>query len=275
MVNYSQIIRLFNKVYMSNIFYQIDAFSDELFSGNPAAVCPLDKWIPDNIMLQLAKENNLSDTVFFVPTAEGYQIRWFTPNCEVKLCGHATLAAAYVLWEFLDEKRAIIQFQSLGGMLYVTKEEGWIKLDFPQNIPIKCAKPQYLEEGLDRRVYHTYKADDYIVLLENEEEVRKIDPFFEDLIKIPIRGIIVTAPGDDCDFVSRFFAPASGINEDPVTGSAHTQLIPFWAARLGKLKMNAKQVSARGGVLKCELAGNRVYISGKAKFYMKGEYRIN
>lgn len=260
---------------MSNIFYQVDAFSDQLFSGNPAAVCPLDNWIPDHLMLQLANENNLSETAFFVATDHGYHIRWFTPTCEVTLCGHATLATAYVLWNFLDEKSEVIAFESLSGKLYVSKDDGWIKLDFPQRIPVECNKPHFLEEGLDRRVHHVYKADDYVVLLENEEEVKKVDPFFEDLIKIPIRGIIVTAPGNDCDFVSRFFAPASGINEDPVTGAAHTQLIPFWAARLGKLKMNAKQVSNRGGVLKCELAGDRVYISGKAKLYLKGEYYLS
>lgn len=260
---------------MKNIFYQVDAFTSGLFSGNPAAVCPLESWLEDEVMQKLAIENNLSETAFFIRTPRGYHVRWFTPQCEMKLCGHATLAAAYVLWNHLDEKRDVLEFDSLSGKLIVTREGDWIKLDFPQSLAHECVKPRFLEEGLGIVVNKVFKADDYIVLLENEKAVKRVEPFFEELIKVQSRGIIVTAIGDDCDFVSRYFAPASGINEDPVTGSAHTQLIPFWAQRLGKLTMNAKQISKRGGFLKCALNGDRVYISGQAKLYLRGEYYLS
>jgi PhzF family phenazine biosynthesis protein len=256
--------------------YQIDAFADKLFSGNPAAVIPLDKWIDDIPMQQIAEENNLAETVFFVPKQDGFHIRWFTPELEIDLCGHATLAAAFVLFELLDYQKDTITFYSKSGPLKVRRDGAFIELDFPSWKPERINDyPEDLIKGLNITEHlGVYKYRDYIVELETEKDVIAITADFSLLNKIDVIGIIVTAPGINCDFVSRFFAPNCGVPEDPVTGSAHSQLIPFWAEKLGKNKMYALQLSKRGGQLWCEQKAERVMIKGKAVFYMKGEIEI-
>jgi PhzF family phenazine biosynthesis protein len=269
---------------MKFTIYQIDAFGDKLFSGNPAAVIPLDTWIDDVLMQQIAEENNLAETVFFVPREDGFHIRWFTPELEIDLCGHATLAAAFVLFELLKYEKDTIIFYSQSGPLKVHRDGAYIALDFPSWKPERVTEyPEELIKGLGITEYlGVYKNRDYIVELETEKDVLAVKPDFSMLNKIDVIGIIVTAPGnnlsnvpfDRVDFVSRFFAPNCGVPEDPVTGSAHSQLIPFWAEKLGKYKMHALQLSKRGGELWCEQKGERVIIKGKAVFYMKGEITI-
>ncbi|MEL1241775.1 PhzF family phenazine biosynthesis protein [Flavobacterium flavipallidum] len=252
--------------------YQIDAFTKEVFSGNPAAVCPLEEWISSSIMQKIAAENNLAETAFYVKNGDMYEIRWFTPTVEVDLCGHATLAAAYVLFNFENHTDNLIQFYSeRSGNLTVTKEGDLLSLNFPADefeaIPLT---PQ-ITEGLNIKPIQAFKGKtDYMFLFEKEEEILNLTPNFEQLSKLAARGIIVTAKGETSDFVSRFFGPRSGINEDPVTGSAHTTLIPFWANELNKTKLSAIQLSERKGYLDCELLRDRVRISGYAICYMMG-----
>ena len=257
------------------IIYQVDAFADELFTGNPAAVCPLDNWLPENLMQRIAFENNLSETAFFVREDDTYHIRWFTPRIEVDLCGHATLATAHVLFNHMDVADKVIQFRSMSEMLYVKRSGDLITLDFPASGFQKADPPGDLVNGIGMIPLETYLSTDYLVLLDSEEEVREAIPDFNLLNKIESRGIIITAPGRSVDFVSRFFAPASGINEDPVTGSAHTILVPFWAEKTGKTEFIARQLSERGGTLYCKLAGKRVEISGRAITYLIGEITIS
>lgn len=257
--------------------YQLDAFTDTLFAGNPAAVVPLDAWISDELMQHIAAENNLAETAFYVPTEAGYHIRWFTPTVEVDLCGHATLATAYVLFFIKNHPHAEISFDSKSGLLKVTRQDDWLTLDFPADTYQVAVAPPALQESM-RAVdsFDVYKGkSDYMVVLDNETQVRELIPDFFTLSTIPTRGIIVTAPGDEVDFVSRFLAPQSGINEDPVTGSAHTTLIPYWAERLKKKVLTARQVSARGGYLRCELVGNRTLIGGQVRLYMTGEISLD
>ncbi|WP_439555352.1 PhzF family phenazine biosynthesis protein [Dyadobacter sp.] len=256
--------------------YQIDAFTDKLFGGNPAAVVPLEQWLPDETMLHIAAENNLAETAFYVPTENGFHIRWFTPSVEVDLCGHATLATAYVIFNIQNYEGYTISFQSRSGELRVDCKEDWLTLNFPVDQYHVAVPPPALAESLNTtQLLEVYKGKtDYMVVVESEDIVRNLDFDIIILSTIPARGIIVTAPGEDVDFVSRFFAPQSGIDEDPVTGSAHTTLIPYWAEKLEKNKMTAKQLSKRGGYLKCELDGERVYIGGQAKLYLKGEILI-
>ncbi|KQB43784.1 putative isomerase yddE [Flavobacterium daejeonense] len=253
--------------------YQIDAFTNEVFSGNPAAVCPLDKWISADLMQKIAAENNLAETVFYVKNNEQYEIRWFTPTIEVDLCGHATLAAAFVLFNYENYTDNLINFFSpRSGNLTVTKEGNLLSLNFPVD-PLKPLEltPQ-ITDGFNTKPQKAFKGKtDYMFLFKNEDEILNLEPDFEKLSKWPVRGIIVTAQGKTSDFVSRFFAPQSGINEDPVTGSAHTTLIPFWAKELNKTKFSAIQLSKRKGYLDCELLENRVRISGFAKCYLIGE----
>ncbi|WP_315816932.1 PhzF family phenazine biosynthesis protein [Paraflavitalea speifideaquila] len=251
--------------------YQVDAFTDKLFGGNPAAVIPLQEWISDEQMQQLAMENNLSETVFFVPAGPtddyDYHIRWFTPASEVNLCGHATLASAWVLYHILGYNKPTIRFQCLSGLLTITRQEDIISMDFP------AWKPQPLKDfPADLAValgfvpfVNVYKYRDFLVELENEEAVRKCQPDFVRLKRMGEKAII-TARGTDVDFVSRFFAPIVGIDEDPVTGSAHSQLIPYWAEKLGKTNLRAKQLSRRGGDLWCTAQGERVTIAGQCVF---------
>jgi PhzF family phenazine biosynthesis protein len=256
--------------------YQVDAFTDTLFAGNPAAVCPLDEWLPDELMQKLGMENNLAETAFFVKEKDGsYHIRWFTPTVEVALCGHATLASAYVLFNELGYKDDVIRFQSKSGELVVTRNGDMITLNFPANPPAPVEPPAGLFEGLKITSSKVlFGAWDYIVILDSQEAVEQLDPDFLTLSTVKARGVTATAKGNDVDFVSRCFFPQSGINEDPVTGSAHTITTAYWSKELGKTKLTAKQLSPRGGTLLCELKGDRVLMSGKGKLYMKGEYFV-
>lgn len=256
---------------MKLTIYQIDAFSDKVFKGNPAAVCPLDKWLNDETMQKIAEENNLAETAFFVPNEEGFHIRWFAPLTEVDLCGHATLATAYVIKEYLGYKKNEILFESKSGELTVRFEDDGIILNFPSNQLERAKLPDGMLEGLGVLPTELYKNEDYMMILDSEEELRSLKPNFDVLKKVPTRGIIVTAKGDQCDFVSRFFAPLVGVNEDPVTGSAHSTLIPYWSKKLHKTEMIAEQLSRRGGKIYCTDLGERVEMKGKAVTYLKGE----
>jgi len=260
--------------------YQVDAFTDRLFGGNPAAVCPLEEWLEVGKMQAIAAENNLSETAFFVKSGDGFEIRWFTPAVEIDLCGHATLASAHVIFNHTGFSGDMITFQSgQSGELRVTRSGDLLILDFPSNKPEPVEMlPCQLKNGLGKEPAALYSARDLLALYENEEDILSIEPDFEALSEVlntaDCLGMIVTAPGRESDFVSRFFAPLAGINEDPVTGSAHTILVPFWAERLGKKKMHAFQVSRRRGELFCELMGDRVLIGGKAVTYLKGEIDV-
>ncbi len=254
--------------------YHIDAFASELFKGNPAAVCPLEKWLPDETMQKIAFENNLSETAFFVQKGNDFSIRWFTPVCEVDLCGHATLATAFVIFNILDYDQNIIEFDSKSGSLKVIKDDDNLILDFPAQPPTPCDTPQEIINALNITPVECLKFEDLIVVLNDESDVQIIEPDFEELKKLGFRGVIITAQSKKYDFVARCFFPGLGIQEDPVTGSAYTQLAPYWATKLGKDIFKAKQLSARGGELICELYKDRVLISGKAVKYMEGKISI-
>ena len=254
--------------------YQIDAFASRVFAGNPAAVCPLENWLEDDLMQAIAMENNLSETAFFVSLEKGYHIRWFTPASEVDLCGHATLASAYVLFTYLDPSMAKVSFHSRSGQLTVSKQGDLLSMDFPSQPPVPCKAPGEMIEALGKKPSEVLRSQDYFVLFPSEEEIRALDPDMSLLKKIDLRGVTVTAKGKDVDFVSRFFAPKYGVNEDPVTGSAHCALVPYWANKLGKKDLLAHQVSKRGGELFCRDQGDRVIISGRAVAYMEGVISI-
>ncbi|TND08989.1 MAG: phenazine biosynthesis protein PhzF family [Bacteroidetes bacterium] len=256
---------------MKTKIYQVDAFAEQVFSGNPAAVCPLGSWLPDEMMQHIAAENNLAETAFFVPLGDDFHIRWFTPAVEVDLCGHATLAAAHVLFEHEQYARKQIRFQSRSGWLEVSKTAGGLTLDFPADELQQLTPDPAMNKAIGAVPLEIWKGKtDYMLVFENQEQVEKLLPDFRLLAKSGGRGIIVTAPGRDCDFVSRFFAPQAGIDEDPVTGSAHTSLTPYWAVRLKKNPLRAMQVSRRGGKLLCSMNAGRVLIEGKAITYLKG-----
>ena len=256
--------------------YQIDAFTSQLFNGNPAAVCPLDYWPADELLQNIASENNLSETAFFKKKDGLFEIRWFTPLAEVELCGHATLAAAHVLFNHLNFKGDHLIFESAySGKLEVTRSKDLLTMNFPADRIEPSLPPDHLIESLGNRPLEIWKGkSDFLLYYPSQEDIEEINPDFGKLQKIEARGIIITAPGYDCDFVSRFFAPGVGINEDPVTGSAHTSLVPFWAHRLNKLKFEARQLSGRGGYLECQLMGDRVLISGQACTYMTGSIHL-
>lgn len=254
--------------------FQIDAFTDNVFAGNPAAVCPLDKWLPDEIMQRIAMENNLSETAFFVKEGEDYRIRWFTPVDEVDLCGHATLASAFALFTLLNYKKEKIVFHSRSGPLYISREDDWLTMDFPAQPPQRCDPPSQLLSAFSIKPREVLKSEDYFVVFDNEDEILRLRPNMEKLKQLDLRGIIVTAPGKEVDFVSRFFAPALGVDEDPVTGSAHCELTPYWAQKLNKNKFKARQLSLRGGFIRTELRGDRVLILGKAVKYLEGKITI-
>jgi PhzF family phenazine biosynthesis protein len=254
--------------------YQIDAFIGRIFGGNPAAVCPLEAWIDDGLMQKIAEENNLSETAFFVKSGTGYEIRWFTPKIEIELAGHPTLAAAYVIFNYLNHSANEIRFSSKSGELVVTREDDLIKMNFPAMDPVNAGENEIINQGLRKRPLELYKTRDYLAIYANEEEILSIKPDFELLKKLDCLGIIITAPGDEADFVSRFFAPSVGINEDPVTGSAHSTLVPYWARRLNKDTLHAYQMSKRRGELFCRYLGDRVEISGRAIPYLKGTITI-
>ena len=255
--------------------YQIDSFTDTPFEGNPAAVIPLKTWLPDNIMQSIAEENNLSETAFFVPKNKGFHIRWFTPKTEVDLCGHATLAAAYVLFNIQGSNKERIEFESKSGTLTVLQKDNWLVMDLPAQPPIPCDVPDEIVKAFDKVPIECLRSEDYIAVFETESDILSIKPDIAYLKKLDLRGVIITAKSRQYDFISRFFAPKYGIDEDPVTGSAHTQLTPYWAQKLGKTKMKAKQVSSRGGELVCELCNDRVLISGKAVKFLEGKIQFN
>src|SRR5512139_1377756 len=251
--------------------YQVDAFASRVFEGNPAAVCPLESWLDDGLLQAIAAENNLSETAFFVPSDNSFHLRWFTPASEVDLCGHATLAAAHVLFEHLGHPGPRIRFATRSGELTVERQDGRLAMNFPAIPPAPCTAPGILAQALGERPIEVLVADDYLAVFDSEETVRAITPDLALLGRLDLRGVVITAPGGEVDFVSRFFAPKLGVPEDPVTGSAHCELAPYWAGRLGKSPLTARQVSKRGGSLSCEMKGDRVVLSGHAVTFMEAE----
>jgi len=257
--------------------WQIDAFTDRVFAGNPAAICPLDAWLPDAQMQAIAAENNLSETAFLVAEGDGFRLRWFTPSVEVDLCGHATLASAWVLFHRLGHAADRVAFQTQSGPLTVVRRGDLLELDFPARPPQPCPVPPALSAALGARPVELHAARDYLCVLPDEAAVRSLAPDMAAVAKLDRFAVIATAPsapGRGVDFVSRFFAPAKGVPEDPVTGSAHCTLVPYWAGRLGKTSLAAEQVSRRGGRLECRLEGNRVFLAGRCAPYMTGEIEV-
>ena len=260
--------------------YQIDAFASEVFHGNPAGVCPLERWLPDATMQSIAAENNLAETAFYVPRSGGdaaggdYDLRWFTPAVEMDLCGHATLASAFIVFAASNGTRDAVTFHTRSGTLTVRRDGERLAMDFPARPPVPCAAPPGLAEALGRAPREVGKARDLLAVFDAEDEVRSLAPSFDRILALGVHALIVTAPGRDVDFVSRFFAPLVGVPEDPVTGSAHCTLIPYWAKRLGKDRLRARQVSARGGELECESLGERVSIAGRAVKYLEGTIEV-
>jgi len=258
---------------MKRTIYQVDAFTLEVFQGNPAAVCILDQWPEEALMQKVANENNLSETAFAVPVGECYEIRWFTPEMEVELCGHATLATAHVLFMHLEHPGDQICFDSIhSGRLNVKRSGELLTLDFPSDRMEEMVVPELIVTALLTPPLKAFRGKtDFMFVFASESEIASMEPDFGLLAQVGGRGVIVTAPGNDVDFVSRFFAPQTGINEDPVTGSAHTSLTPYWSRVLGKKQLTARQLSSRGGELVCEDKGERIEISGHAVTYMIGE----
>ncbi len=254
--------------------YQVNAFTNSVFGGNPAAVCPLINWLPDAVMQELAKENNLSETAFFIPDGDVFHIRWFTPEIEIDLAGHPTLATAHVIFNYMNYDKEIITFKSNTDTLLVKKSIHGLEMDFPSRMPVKCNPPLALLEGFKQNPELILKNRDYVLVYKTQKEVLNCKPDYLWLNRIDALGVIVTAPGDDCDFVSRFFVLNSVIGEDPVTGSAHAELIPYWSQVLNKTTLVAKQISQRGGIIYGEDKGERVSICGESVLYMKGEYYI-
>jgi len=250
--------------------YQIDAFTRNLFKGNPAAVCPLESWLEDKTLQALAAENNLSETAFFVLRGDHYDLRWFTPKMEVDLCGHATLASAHVIFHFLDPSATVVRFQTRSGLLSVEREDDLLSMQFPARPGAPVHPPESLIQGLGVQPQEVLFSRDYLAVFGSEETVKSITPDTSHLMKLDGLGVIVTAPGKEADFVSRFFAPKAGVPEDPVTGSAHCTLIPYWARRLRKKELHALQFSERGGELFCTDLGDVVRIAGHAVTYLEG-----
>jgi PhzF family phenazine biosynthesis protein len=251
--------------------YQVDAFATRVFEGNPAAVCPLADWLRDEVLQAIAEENNLSETAFFVSTERGFHLRWFTPVAEVGLCGHATLASAHVIFKILGYSKQAVAFETRSGELTVERKGELLSMNFPALPPKPCFPPNALIEGLGPRPIEVLAADDYVTVFDSEATVRSLSPDFAKLRELNLRGVIVTAQGQNVDFVSRFFAPKFGISEDPVTGSAHCELTPYWSSKLGKDSLNARQVSKRGGDVLCQMSGNRVILAGGAVTFMEAE----
>ncbi len=256
-------------------FYQVDAFTSRIFGGNPAGVCPLDAWLDYDVMQAIAAENNLAETAFFVAGPDRFHLRWFTPTAEVDLCGHATLASAWVLFEKLGVTSDEVSFDTRSGVLTVKRDGAKLSMDFPSRPGEPCEAPEALLAGLGIQAAEVLKARDYLVVLESEAAVRAVQPDFAKLMAVDTFGIILTGPGNEADFVSRFFAPRMGVPEDPVTGSSHCTLTPYWAGRLGKTRLSARQVSARGGELECEDLGARVSIAGHAVLYLEGSIYVD
>lgn len=260
---------------MRYAIHQIDAFTDRLFGGNPAAVVPMDEWLPDETLQAIAAENNLAETAFVIPGGDTCQLRWFTPTVEVNLCGHATLAAAYVLFREHMPERDRIDFETRSGTVSVTRSGDVLSLDFPARAGDPGSVTEELEVALGARPVEVRESRDRMVVFEDEATVRNLQPDLAAVAKLDTFAIIATAPGTEVDFVSRFFAPAAGVPEDPVTGSAHCTLIPYWAERLGRHHLSARQVSARGGELDCEWLGERVRIGGRCVEYLRGSIEVS
>lgn len=257
-------------------FFQIDAFSKKIFGGNPAAICVLESWLDYNVLQSIAAENNLSETAFLVPKSKGrYYLRWFTPTVEIDLCGHATLASAFVIFSFIDSSLSFVDFETASGLLSVAISDKLLSMDFPTRTPVPIDIPPILSQALGAEPFEVLKSRDLLAVFKDESVIRDMNPDFDKLKQIKdVFAIIVTARGENSDFVSRFFAPNAGILEDPVTGSAHCTLIPYWADRLKKNQLHAIQLSKRGGELFCENVGDRVRISGHAVLYAKGELHL-
>jgi PhzF family phenazine biosynthesis protein len=255
-------------------FYQIDAFADRVFAGNPAGVCFLDAWPQDRLLQSIASENNLSETAFLVRAGDLYELRWFTPKVEVDLCGHATLASAFAIFDTENPEIRRVDFRTKSGLLSVEREGDLLMMDFPARPPEPCEPPPDLARLLGLPPVLTMRARDLLVVYEEEDEVRKLTPDYARIAALDCLGVIVTAPGRKSDFVSRFFAPRVGVPEDPVTGSAHCTLIPYWSGRLGKKQLHALQLSERGGELFCFDKGERVAIGGRAVTYLSGTLRV-
>jgi predicted PhzF superfamily epimerase YddE/YHI9 len=256
-------------------YFHVDAFASRQFEGNPAGVCLLQNWLPDKLLRNIAMENNLSETAFLVPAPEGWNLRWFTPEVEVDLCGHATLAAAFVLFVCREHPESVVHFQSRSGPLCVRREGADLfVLDFPSWPGTAIEPPTELIEAFGSRPDEVYRARDYMAVFKTEEVVELLQPKMSSLLKLDCTGIIATAPGKTHDFVSRFFAPRVGVPEDPVTGSAHCTLAPYWARRLGKTKLRAAQLSRRRGELQCEVRGERVLLQGQALLHLRGEIEL-
>lgn len=253
--------------------YQIDAFTNQVFKGNPAAVCPLSEWLPDDVLLNIAIENNLAETAYFIPKDNGtYHLRWFTPEIEMDLCGHATLASAFVLFEYLGYSENTVRFDTQSGQLEVTRDGNYLQMDLPSRPPEPADLPEIISTALSKQPMEVWKARDYMLVYENEEDIArlKVNAHALEGINLDPGGIIVTAPGTTADFVSRFFTPGAAVFEDPVTGSAHCTLTPFWTKRLDKEHLLAHQVSPRGGVLHCHVQEDRVIVRGQAVCYLQG-----
>ena len=259
-------------------YFVVDVFSDRVFGGNPAGVCLLDAWLPDGVMQSIAMENNLSETAFLLKRDGYYDLRWFTPELEVDLCGHATMGSAFVLFEFIERSSSALLFHTQSGVLSVEKKGDMLWMDLPSRPAVPVSKYESISKSMCLDEYEVHKSEDLLVILDDDDAVRRVRPDFEALKRVKDEAgmpgdnfsIIITAPGSGCDFVSRVFAPNCGINEDPVTGSAHCVLTPYWSKRLGKKALTARQLSKRGGQLWCEDAGERVRIGGKAALYLVG-----
>jgi PhzF family phenazine biosynthesis protein len=256
--------------------YQVDAFTDRLFGGNPAAVCPLQSWLPNAVMQAIAAENNLSETAFLVGDGDAYALRWFTPIVEVDLCGHATLAAGYVVMRFLEPRRETVSFRTAkAGTLVVARQADMLEMDFPARPAIPAEAPAGLLPALGGTPRQVLRARDHLIVYDSAAEIASLKPDFAALAKVDCWAAIVTAPGENgVDFVSRFFAPAQGVPEDPVTGSSHCTLTPYWAERLGKTELEARQLSRRGGALRCTLRDDRVSIAGRVALYLQGQIEV-
>lgn len=258
--------------------YQVDAFASKLFEGNPAAICPLDEWLPETLMQSIALENNLSETAFFVENKGEFSIRWFTPQAEVDLCGHATLASAFVIFTYLNYQKNEIIFHSKSGMLKVsrnnTQQTDWYEMNFPSQKPSACALPSELKNAFNQVPIACLRSEDYILIFSNEDYVKNVTPDIALLKKLDLRGVLISSQSQEFDFVARCFAPKYGIDEDPVTGSAYTQLVPYWSSVIDKKDFLAKQVSSRGGVVKCSQLEDRVLVAGTAIGYLSGRITI-
>ena len=255
--------------------FQVDAFTDSVFSGNPAAICPLDEWLPDQLMQSIAAENNLSETAFFIGRGGQYHLRWFTPACEVDLCGHATLATSFLILNRLEPDLDAVTFETRSGTLTVTRDGEDLAMDFPARSAEATVPASGLVDALGQTPREVFiSANNVLAVYADEADVRGLRPNMEALANCTRHGVIVSAPGRECDFVSRFFAPAWGIPEDPVTGAAHCTLVPFWAERLARTDLVAHQVSARGGLLNCRAMGERVRLAGRAVLYLEGEITV-